>query len=211
MAKRPQHEVSLETGDRIFNDVTEAIRWKHRLSHIRGRLLTKCPFCNLNFFDEEMADHQEKCQGRSVALRRSATKSVSRSRKPARQTETASGSKLVVKCKICRCFVPASLFGAHMKRVHHVSPAPRMQIPPGPQPSAPPKRVTPRVAGSVENKPEQRVTLGQNGRCFESAGNRREIEAANFDHHSSNVRCPACNAKVPFTLEMHMRFAHSSG
>jgi hypothetical protein len=63
MTDKPEYREDLETGDRVHNDISEAIRWKYRLAHVRGRLLTKCPSCHGDFPDDEYAEHRKHCSG----------------------------------------------------------------------------------------------------------------------------------------------------
>src|SRR5712692_1847284 len=61
ITKRLPYREDLEKGDKVFKNVTEAIRWKYRLSHVRGRLQTKCPNCQCNIPHGQDAEHREHC------------------------------------------------------------------------------------------------------------------------------------------------------
>lgn len=57
----------IENGYRVFDDQTEAIRWKHKLARPPGRMLTKCPFCNEGFMSKDIAEHRVTCKHRRPA------------------------------------------------------------------------------------------------------------------------------------------------
>src|SRR5687767_9458529 len=61
MPKGPRYREHLETGDRVFNDQTEAIRSKYQRNHIRGHLLTKCGTCHGDFTEEDFRVHRLNC------------------------------------------------------------------------------------------------------------------------------------------------------
>jgi hypothetical protein len=66
MTKHFKTSENLETGDHIFRDITEAIRWKKRLSKVRGPMLSKCPLCHGNLERGKVAEHRQKCPGAPV-------------------------------------------------------------------------------------------------------------------------------------------------
>src|SRR5438552_1069843 len=81
MPKRYRED--LETGDRVFDDITEAIRWKYRLSHVRGKLQTKCPICHGNIPFGQESEHKQQCPDGAAAT----AKGV-RPRKPQRPAKS---------------------------------------------------------------------------------------------------------------------------
>jgi len=57
-----------ETGDRVFNDQTEAIRSKYQLNHIRGKLSDMCPFCDKPIKLGDEVAHRALCVQRAAAI-----------------------------------------------------------------------------------------------------------------------------------------------
>lgn len=53
----------IENNNRVYDDVTVAIRWKHALTKARGRMLSKCPFCNVPVRQGEIEQHRLTCAG----------------------------------------------------------------------------------------------------------------------------------------------------
>ena len=164
----------LETGYRVFNDVTEAIRWKYRLTR-SGRLrLTKCPFCHGNISAKEEAEHRAQCQGANsqAPTRLSPVLRLLTSRRPRQSTEPKPNPKTKAtkkkkdlktwRCFICGTSVLQSKHAAHMRQVHGMATCkicgasvrkPNLEahiarIHSTVQPPNPPKAVTPRSTAS---------------------------------------------------------------
>jgi len=105
-----EHREGLETGDRVFNDVTVAIRWKHGLAHVHGPgMLTKCPMCHRNYSDKE--EHRSECPG-------VIQKPAARVRAIPLFAKQGLSNKAMVRCRICDCLVAKANLMRHIQRAH---------------------------------------------------------------------------------------------
>ena len=126
-----EHRENLETGDRVFNDVTVAIRLKHGLARVHGPgMLTKCPECHKNYKDKEQ-HLAEECPGviQRPAKRQRAISLFAKHGLPKRP---------MTRCGICNCPVAKSKLAQHIQRVHSkIRKAPKKRKGPKPVVSRP--------------------------------------------------------------------------
>src|SRR5437764_410699 len=109
MRENPKRNKDLE-GDRVFLDITEAIRSKHQQLHIRGKSFRKCGICHEDIPEADFRAHREEC----VAYVQDHPPTTNRPKPPRRPITVAVQPRAptpklrqpiirMTRCSLCRC------------------------------------------------------------------------------------------------------------
>ena len=116
----------IETGYRVFNDATEALRQKYGRAKNRRFRLTKCPVCHRDIRNDELPDHRVRCKtigdggpptSYYIQFPRNGA-AASESSKGKKSSSRGKKRQKSWKCYLCGVTVPDTKRRSHMNRAH---------------------------------------------------------------------------------------------